>query len=439
MSAPPELIAAIEALWRIPRPGPDNLLAAPRFVALSELCRTLYGGDKAVFSLSTALRSLGLPCGLPAKHADLSLDPVSAANMLDAAFRRTTTRRRHICPLDLADDDLPAMEFGNARVAELSAQELEAVFDAPRLARTFPTVPLEAKRLSQFRWLVIEEDIPLDPRPEARSTPFLYMEMSRDFGEIDPHIGRFPPPVEAALFFLLLAPWEEWSTMQEIDWRGFRVPWIYTIDEDLFVRPARPPSPDSLTLEPWIVQDDWGDDVELERRTQLRLDDDAAAGLARFTDSAWQELQAARASSLFETPIAHFLVRAFLADGMDEIMAHMTAIEAAVGMEMDHKKWMRPKPDLHKVVGSATDRVAARIAGALQDPASVQAYKDLFELRSTFVHGRAGLQKISTPQRVSARSLARRIARALVDVAAPPARPRADALADLLDRGVQYL
>ena len=58
MAASPPMIAAVEALWRIPRPGPDNLLAAPSFVALSEACQAEYGGDKPVFALSTALRSV---------------------------------------------------------------------------------------------------------------------------------------------------------------------------------------------------------------------------------------------------------------------------------------------------------------------------------------------------------------------------------------------
>jgi hypothetical protein len=34
------------------------------------------------------------------------------------------------------------------------------------------------------------------------------MTLDRDFSEIDPYAGRFPPVVERALFFLLLAPWE---------------------------------------------------------------------------------------------------------------------------------------------------------------------------------------------------------------------------------------
>jgi hypothetical protein len=438
MAASAAMIAAVEAAWRIPRPGPDNLLASPTFIALSELCQAEYGGGKPVFALSTALRSLGLPCHLPASKAGLSLDAGSAANAIAEAYSRKKTTRRHMCPLDMADE-MPVLTFGNARVADFSADELAELFNAQRLARTFHNQPLDAKRLAQFRWLVVEEEIALDPRPEAQASPFLYMTFDRDFGEIDPHVGRFPPAVERALFFLLLAPWETWSTMQEVDWRGFRLPWIYTVDEDLFIRPSPPPSADSLTLEPWIVQGDWGEDIELERPTVLPLDDDAASGLALFTDGAWRDLEAARATDLFETPIAHFLVRAFLADGMDEVMAHMTAIEAAVGLEMDHKKWLRPKPDPQKAISTATDRVAARVAAVLDDRASVQAYKSLFDLRSTFVHGRAGLQKVSTKQRVMARSLARGVARGLVDLALQGPRPRTDVLSDLLARGARHL
>ena len=437
MGASPALISAVEALWRVPRPGPNNLLAASAFTAVSDVCRADYGGDKPVFALSTAIRSLGVPCWLPAGHASLSVDPRSAANAIDHAFTRRAITRRHLCPLDLADD-LPPLAFGQARLARFSADELSQMFDAERLARNFPTQPIDAKRLAQSQWLVIEESLAVNDGAEARAAPFMYMAMNRDFGEIDPHLGRFPPPVEAALFFLLLAPWEQWSTMQEVDWRGFRVPWIYTLNDDLFVRPSPPPNPDSLTLEPWIVEDHWGEEVELERPTVLPLDDEAKAGFALFTDAAWRELEAARSTNLFETPIAHFLVRAFLADGMDEVMAHMTAIEAAMGLEMDHKKSMRPKPDKHKG-RSATDRVAARIAALLNDPNAVRDYRHLFELRSTFVHGRAGIQKVSTAERVLARGLARGVARGLVGAAASPVRSREEALADLLNRGVQYL
>jgi hypothetical protein len=91
MAASPSMIAAVDAVWRIPRPGPDNLLASPTFIALSELCQAEYGGGKPVFALSTALRSLGLPCHLPANKADLCLDPESAAKAIDDAYIQLNT------------------------------------------------------------------------------------------------------------------------------------------------------------------------------------------------------------------------------------------------------------------------------------------------------------------------------------------------------------
>src|SRR3546814_10953087 len=90
-------------------------------------------------------------------------------------------------------------------------------------------------------------------------------------------------------------------------------------------------------------------------------------------------------------------------------MANMTEIEAALGLEMDHKTRLRPKPDPHKNVSSATGRVAARITAIMNARPSGQAFKDLFELRSAFVPGRTGLQKVSTAQRVMSRSLSRSV------------------------------
>ncbi len=40
--------------------------------------------------------------------------------------------------------------------------------------------------------------------------------------------------------------------------------------------------------------------------------------LKQFPDVVWNETQTANATSLFEEPIAHFIVRAFATDGMNE-------------------------------------------------------------------------------------------------------------------------
>lgn len=207
---------------------------------------------------------------------------------------------------------------------------------------------------------------------------------------------------------------------------------LFIDPKGLFVRPAAPPSADSLTLEPWIVHDADGVEEELEAPTRLPLDD-ASASLADWTEVKWQGHQRARRGALLRTPVAHFLVRGFAEDGMDEVMAHMTCIEAALGTQADHFRRLRPKTEPPPY--SATDRVSARITALLGDAEAAVTYKGLFDLRSAFVHGRGGLAVVSTAQRVAARRLARRVAAAMTDLGVVNVRSRDAVLERLLGEG----
>jgi len=434
MTPPIQLTHAQEQLWRIPPPNPSNLFKAPAFAQLTDLCGEIYGYPHSSSALANAIRSLGIPCNLPPDKQNRAIAPEQAAVKLHDAFTLQTVRRRHLCPLDLCDE-LPPIEFGSCQVKESTAEQLADLFDAPRLGRHFPAYNLPDRQFSDFRWLVVEEHIDVDPRPEARALPILFMDLSQDFGEIDPHAGSFPDAVEAALSFLLLAPWEDWVVYPEVNWRGFRLPWIHTVDDDLFVRPAAPPAPSALSMQPGIYFDQYGEEVEIERPAVYNLDDAAGDQFSNLGEARWKQFETARGSSLFNTPVEHFLVRAFLADGMDEIMAHMTAIEAGLGLEMDHRRGLRPKPDPHPKI-SASERVAKRLAAVLGDVSASNQYAELFELRSSFVHGRVGLGKVPTQLRINARALARRMADALVGQGQASPANRLEILSRLLDQGV---
>lgn len=75
MSADKSLVAALQALWDIPPPGPQNLWSSREFVALKKLLTKRYRSGKSTFglevSIGNALRSLGLPCSTP--HLPTSL------------------------------------------------------------------------------------------------------------------------------------------------------------------------------------------------------------------------------------------------------------------------------------------------------------------------------------------------------------------------------
>jgi hypothetical protein len=344
-SPPSELMEAVAALWRIPRPGPGNLLSDPRFIRLRDTCDSLYprGGPKGPLDLAllSALRALGLPSRLAQANDHLTLPAEVAAARLDAAFRRMQVLRVHLCPLNLAGEDLPELKFGPNSIRKFTTAELEALVDPPRLKRFSETWTFDAKRFSEFCWLVVEETCPLDQEPGARALTFLDQTVEiADWGRIEPHQERFPTAVEDALFAILRAPWEDWVEMPEDDWRGFRVPWVYTLSDDIFVWPQAPRSPDTLTWRPDFCFDEDDNVVfETEQPERLNLNDAAAVEAPNLLNNeVWCELKRAQQSPLFETPIAHFLVRAFHSDGVDEFLAHITTIEAALGLESDRGK-----------------------------------------------------------------------------------------------------
>jgi hypothetical protein len=437
-SPPPELTESIDSLWRLERPQPTHFFSTPAFVALRELCQRLYpsAGSRDVFgfALSNALSALGVPCGLRECDAHLALPVEQAAIQLDAAFRKTELKRIHLCPLDCADD-LPPLSFGPNCIRRFKPSELEAIVDSKRLRRTNASWLFDTERFSQFTWLVVEETFAIDREPAARAVPTLFANLNRDFAAIEPHKGHFPSAVEAALAAVLLAPWEDWVEYEDVDWRPFRVPWAYTVVDDIFQRAAPPPSPESLSWEPWFVHGQHGEEVEIERPTQLPISDRVSKAPEWLSEHAWTELLRARDSVLFGNPIVHFLVHAFLNDDIDEFLAHITVIEAALGSRIDYDPKKRPKLQKGKTFG-ATDRVASRLSASLGNGFAGDGYKRLFDIRSQFVHGRS-MVPIPGQDRNMARRLARQAAVAITKaaIAEPGPESREAYLSDLLTAG----
>jgi hypothetical protein len=414
---PAELREAVEALWRVLVPGPENLLKlfkVPEFVRLRDACVQLYpkahseeSSAAMDFALGEALHALGLPGRPPPADRHLALPAGIAAARLQAAFERTQVRRVYLCPLDEAGD-LPDLRFGPNRIVRLTAAELEELVDQPRLRRINPAWAFDAKRFSEFAWLVIEQIYPLEEKPAERGQagylikPFVWRP------PIEPHRRRYPDAVENAVFAMLLAPWEDWTGLLSgrDDWRPFSVPWVYEIDDDLFVQSSPPPSPASLHWSPPEFDEEEGElpGTEQPVRRQLKPGAEIPHWLS---DERWKNVMRALKSPLFETPIGHFFVKAFREDGLDEFVAHLTTIEAALGLE----------------IRGVTQRVRRRISTLLGAEAEGTLFRELYDLRCAFVHGRK-MDAIPPDKLAAARRLARKVVNALVTAALKESCPQ---------------
>ena len=400
------------------------------------MCEEHYGNvgwDQSLnFALYHALRTLGLPC--LAASTSRARSPEEAALSIHRAFQIKTITWTHLCPLDLASS-LPSLKFGSTELRRFTDEELGELFGWEQLNLHYRSALPSLGDLAQFQWLVTRESRAAETTAAARALPTLERLLSDpDPALIVPHASRLPAPVEHALFFLLLAPWEDWSTFPGIDWRGFTVPWVYSRCDDLFAQPPLPRSARSLNWEPRIASNGYDEDIEWEAPIELPLSDEAMQLPAILSGSAWDLLQRALSSPLFETPVAHFLMRAYLSDGIDEFLAHITLLEAALGTVRDHQP--KGKTDPHKSL-RATQRMATRVSALLGSTKDGATYNELFNLRSAFIHGRS-LQPISVDERIAARRLARRVVQELV-LSATSSRAIASReafLDDLLNEGV---
>lgn len=418
MSHPTEIIQSLKELWKLDIPISSNLFSEPAFVQLRENCKRLYpnSGERYALdsALATALQTFGLPHCYTHRDKRLALKPEYAAELLINALRQNRSMRFHLCPLDLASD-WPDIEFGPNKIVKMSAAQLEETFDTARLNRINSTWNIDVKRLCKFHWLVIREDVQLDGVSGARKVPdFLNrIDFQRDFGEIQPHKMQFSPVVESALLALLLLPWEDTVDDNELDWRGFRVPWVYTVDEDIFVRAKPPPSPDTLSWD-YYYFDDGNKTIECETPSKQALKSNFSEILNQLNHAKWSDINLACKTPLFQTPVVHFFVRAFMNSDIDEFLAHMTTIEASLGLQSDYsRKKSKSSSNAGRKNMSATKFVGARLSALLEDRNAGKEYCDLFNIRSAYLHGRT-LDVISSKNRNLARRLAQKAVNALI-------------------------
>jgi len=431
-----ELVDAMAALWSTPKIEHD-LYQAPAFRRLRETCATLFPDSGSAstldFALARALRALACPATDPVP-GHMPMPAEEAALRLTLAFGQTDVERIHLAPLDMAGD-FPRIAFGPAEAGHFPFGELRRLLEGPAGPRGRPS-GLDARHLCQFRWLVVREVNPVStPGIQRRALPELSLNMNEDFGRIVPHAKSRPDVVEAALFALLLLPWEDHDTDHNPEYRVFQIPWIYTVEHDLFGRTASTPDTQALTEFDEAIRDDDGNTIgSVLRPYVIHLDESVGPMAASLDQTAWDDLQAALSHPLFAGPVAHFFVRAFFSDPIDEFMGHAMTLEAALGSSIDHDNKARRSFGKDGNPG-ATVRLSARLT-ALLDPDAGETYEQLFELRSQYVHGRT-MGDIPSTARHQARVLARRGVTALVNRALQPSDlSREDHLDALLCAGI---
>ena len=226
--------------------------------------------------------------------------------------------------------------------------------------------------------------------------------------------GYFPPNVERALRTLVLYDWDGNSSVDrrnagrylldenEDSWLGFNLPFVLRSGGNLFRPPTRPPDISCLALEPIFD----GNGVEIGEGPAMPimyLDATETQGFYRMVTQLEAQLKTVRDQTdrwQFIDVAVGYLVKAFFSDELDQLLWHITAIEALLG---------------ERTTDSLTETLARRcglvLGSSREDRKRIhKSFKKLYALRSDLVHGNTNAKNAHGGHLAVARHLARDVA-----------------------------
>ena len=296
--------------------------------------------------------------------------------------------------IDLADEEI---SFGEFRLQRLQRQDLEDFLNAPMLRVFYPRAVEGIDRLAGHYFLVATGGA--DTRFSGRiNVPGLS-------GKVQQRPTMMPLEVERGLKILALYDWQpRWAlddqkreTKSHIGWQGFSVPALIALTDDSFDVPQPLPTAE-IDMEP--VLDQQGRDVGLRPMPPyFKLDETETAKFGAFLkrmSARLDRIYAEEDASRFLKVATDFLLRAQLCGGMEQLLWHITAIEAVLSED---------KPGVTKLLCRRLGLILGETKKARKDIA--KRFGKLYDFRCRLVHGKEGKPEVFQGHLAEARRFAR--------------------------------
>ena len=225
-----------------------------------------------------------------------------------------------------------------------------------------------------------------------------------------PHYTSFPAPIERALDTFCLFEWQadmldrfsarkgEGSKTKSTGWMGPEIPFVIRVTDNLLESPTPSPDTSILCREPIYSQE--GEEVGERPCIHTHFGEEEAANFERFMSTAQHLVDLAKSREAC-WPFLHIafgnLRKAFFAEGLDQLLWHITALEALLGEKGEG------------VTARLANRVSHILGGTEREQKEIRKeFKALYEFRSDLVHGNALPKNTSKAHLHTARELARR-------------------------------
>jgi hypothetical protein len=284
-------------------------------------------------------------------------------------------------------------------IKKFTEAELDQYFEISLCEVFYPWAVVDTATLSGYWFIVMTERRPINPLGR----------IDANLGEVGKVRARYSPfpEIERAIHALALANWQpDWTrhddTKGQAEWKGwlgFRVPFLLRHSDHLLNRPSLAPNLSTLDREPYF--NPWTGEEEGEKPIHWisfsAEESEQFADKIQNLDHLLVAIKPAMEAWHFVGRAFGFLVKGFFSDGLEQLLWHMTVLEALFGED---------RPGISKRLRRRIGTVLASTETERKDIGS--RFAELYELRSRLVHGDEFEQQVWAGHLREARDLARR-------------------------------
>lgn len=321
------------------------------------------------------------------------------------AYRHEQVNIRYLAPIDAIDFSSNLLEFGDFKIRRFSRAELEEIFQNDLNRIFYPWAVADLDRLVDFWCIDVQESVPLIHPLDAP--------LGWDFSpSVRKEFSAFPPAVVDVLKRLVMFDWQtgwqdepttyhgqhQWEPGH--GWLRFNVPCVLKISDNLLDSPHYPPAVPVIDTRPFFNGE--GEEVGEQPDYAFEMSDEQAGEFVAFITDIGTVLDNVKKNqkkwAYLEVAVG-FLVKAFFADGLQQLLWHITVLEALLGED---------KKDLTELLSNRL----AKVLGATKDERQLlrEGFRGLYSFRSNLVHGNHDIlgAKVYVGHLREARTLARR-------------------------------